>query len=56
VAKRRDAVAAELAEAIDHRELGALGERLAAAQVAVDHAEEAWLALADEAEALGLEL
>ena len=38
------------------RELGALGERLAAVQVAVDHAEEAWLALADEAEALGLEL
>ena len=56
VAKRRDAVAADLAEAIDHRELGALGERLAAVQVAVDHAEEAWLALADEAEALGLEL
>jgi ATP-binding cassette subfamily F protein uup len=54
--ERRDAVAAELASAVDHRELGAIGERLAKAQEAVDAAEEAWLALADEAEGLGLEL
>jgi ATP-binding cassette subfamily F protein uup len=54
--ERRDAVAAELATAVDHRELGAIGERLAKAQEAVDAAEEAWLALADEAEGLGLEL
>jgi len=54
--ERREALSAELATALDHREMAALGERLAAAQVAVDAAEEAWLALADEAEALGLEL
>jgi hypothetical protein len=36
--------------------MGAIGERLAVAQEAVDTAEETWLALADEAEALGLEL
>ena len=54
--ERRDAVAAEMANAVDHREMGAIGERLARAQEAVDAAEEAWLALADEAESLGLEL
>ncbi len=54
--ERRESVAAELANAVDHREMGAIGERLATAQGAVDAAEETWLALADEAEALGLEL
>lgn len=54
--ERRDAVAVELQAALDHRELAALGERLAAAQAAVDEAEERWLALAGEAEALGLDL
>jgi ATP-binding cassette subfamily F protein uup len=54
--ERRETVAAELATAVDHREMGAIGARLASAQEAVDKAEEAWLALADEAEALGLEL
>jgi len=54
--ERRDALTAELASRLDHRELAALGERLAVAQQAVDAAEEAWLALADEAERLGLEL
>jgi len=54
--ERRDAVAGELQAALDHRELAALGERLAAAQAAVDEAEERWLALAGEAEALGLDL
>ena len=54
--ERRDAVAQELSTALDHREMAALGERLAAAQAAVDAAEEAWLTLADEAEQLGLEL
>jgi hypothetical protein len=53
---RRDAVLVELQDALDHREMAALGERLAKAQEAVDAAEELWLALADEAEALGLEL
>ncbi len=54
--ERRDLVAAEMETAMDHREMGAIGERLASAQAAVDLAEETWLALADEAEALGLEL
>ena len=54
--QRRDELTAELGTALDHREMAALGERLAKAQEAVDAAEEAWLALADEAEALGLEL
>ena len=55
-AERRDVVAGELSTAIDHREMGAIGERLTRAQEAVDAFEEAWLALADEAEALGLDL
>jgi ABC transport system ATP-binding/permease protein len=54
--QRRDELTAELGTALDHREMAALGERLAKAQEAVDAAEEAWLTLADEAEALGLEL
>lgn len=54
--ERRESVSAELANAVDHREMGAIGERLAKAQAAIDAAEETWLALADEAEALGLEL
>jgi len=52
----RDAVMEDLQSALDHREMAALGERLAKAQEKVDSLEEAWLALADEAEALGLEL
>lgn len=36
--------------------MAAIGDRLSTAQSAIDAAEEAWLALADEAEALGLEL
>jgi len=55
-AERRDRVALELQTAVDHREMGAIGERLARAQEAVDAMEEHWLGLADEAEALGLEL
>jgi ABC transport system ATP-binding/permease protein len=54
--ERRDRIAVELQTAVDHREMGAIGERLAAAQEAVDAAETAWLTLADEAEGLGLEL
>ncbi len=54
--QQRDALTAELSTALDHREMAAMGERLAKAQEAVDAAEEAWLTLADEAEALGLEL
>ena len=53
---RRDVVLAELHDALDHREMAALGERLARAQEVVDTAEEIWLALAAEAEALGLVL
>jgi ATP-binding cassette subfamily F protein uup len=40
------AVTVELQNALDHREMAAIGERLAAAQVAVDQAEERWLGLA----------
>jgi ATP-binding cassette subfamily F protein uup len=51
---RLDTISAEMQSALDHREMAAIGERLAVAQVAVDEAEERWLALAGEAEALGL--
>jgi ATP-binding cassette subfamily F protein uup len=54
--ERRDAIVLELQSAVDHREMGAIGDRLTTAQAAVDAAEETWLALADEAEAVGLEL
>ena len=50
------AVTVELQNALDHREMAAIGERLAAAQVAVDQAEERWLGLAAEGESLGLAL
>ncbi len=53
---KRDAVLVELQDALDHRELSALGDRMTRAQESVDKLEEAWLALAAEAEALGLEL
>ena len=53
--KHRDGLAAELGNALDHRELAALGERVAAAQAAVDTAEEVWLGLAAAAENLGLD-
>jgi ATP-binding cassette subfamily F protein uup len=49
--KRRDALAAEITGVTDHRELSTLGDRLTAAQTAVDEAEERWLELAQEAEA-----
>lgn len=51
-----EAVTTEMAGALDHREMAAIGERLAHAQVAVDEAEERWLGLAAEAEAQGLQL
>ncbi|MFN8021625.1 MAG: ABC-F family ATP-binding cassette domain-containing protein [Acidimicrobiales bacterium] len=54
--ERRDAVAAELALATDHRELTRLSEVLADAQHVLDAAEERWLELAAEAEDLGLDL
>jgi ATP-binding cassette subfamily F protein uup len=54
--QRRDALLADLGAATDHRELTRLGDELTTAQARVDQAEEAWLALADEAEALGLDL
>jgi ATP-binding cassette subfamily F protein uup len=52
----RDALLADLGAATDHRELTRLGDELTAAQARLDRAEEAWLTLADEAEALGLDL
>jgi ATP-binding cassette subfamily F protein uup len=54
--QRRDALLADLGTATDHRELTRLGDELTTAQARVDQAEEAWLTLADEAEALGLDL
>jgi hypothetical protein len=50
----RDKLVGKLGSMNAHTELSALGEQLTAAQAKVDSAEEAWLALADEAAALGL--
>jgi ATP-binding cassette subfamily F protein uup len=50
----RDQLATTVASTTTHRELATLGEQLADAQSAVAAAEEAWLALAAEAESLGL--
>ena len=50
----RDQLSAEISSTTAHRELASLSEQLAAAQSAVAGAEEAWLALAAEAEGLGL--
>jgi len=51
----RDRLVEELATATnDHDRLRALSDALAKAQGLLDDAEEAWLALADEAEAQGL--
>jgi len=55
-AKQRDSLIGELGDALDHRELAALGDRLSLAQAAVDAAEETWLRLAAQAEELGLQL
>jgi ATP-binding cassette subfamily F protein uup len=53
----RDEVQAELRGAgADHEELARLGVKLAETQQAVDTAEERWLALAAEAESIGMEL
>jgi ABC transport system ATP-binding/permease protein len=52
----RDRVAAKMGSTNAHWELAELAEQLAAAQAKVDAAEEAWLALAAEAEALGLDV
>ncbi len=52
--KHRDVLIGELGDALDHREMATLGERVATAQAAVDAAEEQWLALAAQAEKLGL--
>ena len=54
--ERRDQVAAALSTATDHRELARLGGQLASAQADVDAAEEQWLTIAAEAEAVGLDL
>ena len=53
----RDRISDELSAAGgDHVLLGRLSDQLAAAQASVDQAEEAWLTLASDAEALGLEV
>ena len=51
----RDGLADQLHGVSDHRELVRLGDELTTAQAALDAAEEAWLELAAEAEALGLD-
>lgn len=53
---RRDQLVTELGGTTDHRELARVSDALTAAQTTLDRAEEAWLALADEAEVLGLDL
>jgi ATP-binding cassette subfamily F protein uup len=50
----RDQLAAQMSSTNAHWELTTLGEQLAAAQAGVAAAEETWLALAAEAESLGL--
>ncbi len=50
----RDKLAQDVASATAHWELSALAQQLAAAQASVTEAEEYWLALAAEAEDLGL--
>ncbi len=52
----RDRCSAELASLTDHRDLARIGDQVAAAQRALDVAEERWLELAAEAEAIGLDL
>jgi hypothetical protein len=53
----RDKVQAELVAAgADHKELVRLGAQLATSQSRVDAAEERWLALADEAESLRMDM
>ncbi|MBK5289066.1 MAG: ABC-F family ATP-binding cassette domain-containing protein [Acidimicrobiia bacterium] len=44
------------ADAVDHAALARLSSELAASQVRVDTTEERWLALADQAESLGMDL
>jgi ATP-binding cassette subfamily F protein uup len=47
---QRDQIADALTSTHDHLEMNRLGAELAAAQVALSHAEETWLALAEDAE------
>jgi hypothetical protein len=48
--RQRDKIAQTLAGSNDHVEMNRLGAELAAAQAALSHAEETWLALAEDAE------
>jgi ATP-binding cassette subfamily F protein uup len=48
--RQRDRITEALTVAVDHLEMTRLGSELAAAQTALDEAEEHWLALAEEAE------
>jgi hypothetical protein len=48
--RQRDRITEALSGAVGHVEMTRLGDELAAAQAALDEAEEHWLALAEEAE------
>ena len=52
----RERLLAELAATSDHRRLAEIGDQLGVAHTKVAAAEELWLSLADEAEAVGLDL
>ena len=51
-----DSLRSVLTEATDHAELAETGRELAAAEERLERAEEAWLELADQIEARGLEI
>ncbi len=53
--EQRDRRTDEMMAAVDHRELARLGDEVGAAQRALEAAEERWLELAAEAEAIGLD-
>jgi hypothetical protein len=50
----RDELVVQIESARDHRQLADLSERLTASEARLNAAEESWLALAAEAESLGL--
>jgi ATP-binding cassette subfamily F protein uup len=52
--KRRDEFVVQLSSGGDHRHLAKFGEGLAKAETEMAHAEERWLALAHEADEIGL--
>jgi hypothetical protein len=48
--RQRDKITEALTATVDHREMVQLGDELAAAQAALDEAEEIWLSLAEASE------